>query len=225
FLQLHAETCQEVLDSVLMAYRIGEDARVSLPVIVNLDGFYLSFTREPVAIPEAAQVRQFLPAFQPKHPAFRASYPIAQGVAVLDGSSYSYFRYQMHLAMRNALEVYAEAAEDFARIFGRHYQPIEPFELDDAAVAIVMAGCFATKGKSAVRRWRQQGYRVGLLRPRLVRPKPDRDWVELLSRLRAVGVIDQNLSPGSGGIFYQELASALGSGSAHPPLMRSFIGG
>lgn len=225
FLQLHAETCQEVLDSVLMAYRIGEDARVSLPVIVNLDGFYLSFTREPVELPDQSQVREFLPAFHPKHPAFRASFPIAQGVAVLDGSSYSYFRYQMHLAMRNALEVYREAAEDFARIFGRRYQPIDSFESDDADVAIVMAGCFATKGKAAVRRWRQQGYRIGLLRPRLVRPKPDRDWIDALSQLRAVAVIDQNLSPGSGGIFFQELTSAIGASSNHPPLMRSFIGG
>ncbi len=41
FLQIHAETCQEVLDSILMAYRINEDPRVLLPSIVNLDGFYL----------------------------------------------------------------------------------------------------------------------------------------------------------------------------------------
>ena len=78
FVQLHAETCQEVLDSVLIAYRIAEDARVSLPVIVNLDGFYLSFTREPVEIPSVEQVREFLPSFRPKHPVFRAALPVAQ---------------------------------------------------------------------------------------------------------------------------------------------------
>ncbi len=101
FVQLHAETCQEVLDTVLMAYRIAEDARVSLPVLVNMDGFYLSFTREPVEIPDLEQVREFLPSFRPKHPVFRASQPVAQGVAVLDGSTYSYFRYQMHRAIEN----------------------------------------------------------------------------------------------------------------------------
>src|SRR3990172_648036 len=45
FLQIHCETCQEVLDSVLMAYRLAEQRDVQLPIIVNLDGFYLSFTR------------------------------------------------------------------------------------------------------------------------------------------------------------------------------------
>lgn len=99
FVQIHTETCQEVLDSVLMAYRIAEDPRVSLPVLVNLDGFYLSFTREPVDIPDVEQVREFLPSFKQHHPGFRASQPVAQGVAVLDGANYSYFRYQLHRAV------------------------------------------------------------------------------------------------------------------------------
>ncbi len=75
--RVHAETCQEVLDSILMAYRISEDERVSVPVLVNLDGFYLSFTREPVEVPEPLAVRQFLSPFEPKHPTFRASRPAA----------------------------------------------------------------------------------------------------------------------------------------------------
>ncbi|MBI1902386.1 MAG: pyruvate synthase, partial [Planctomycetia bacterium] len=105
FVQIHAETCQEVVDSILMGYRIAEDARVSLPVLVNLDGFFLSFTREPVELPEQERVRRFLPAFRPAHPGFRASRPVAQGVAALDGPTYSYFRYQMQRAMEQAREV------------------------------------------------------------------------------------------------------------------------
>ncbi len=209
FVQLHAETCQEVLDTVLMAYRIAEDARVSLPVLVNLDGFYLSFTREPVEIPDVEQVREFLPPFRPKHPVFRASQPVAQGVAVLEGSTYSYFRYQMHRAVENALEVHAEAAQDFERIFGRRYETLDAYRLDDAETVIVMAGSFATKGKEAVNRWREQGKHVGLLRPRMIRPQPVDDLVNALSGRAAVGVIDQNLSPGLGGILYHELAAVL----------------
>jgi pyruvate ferredoxin oxidoreductase alpha subunit len=225
FVQLHAETCQEVLDSVLMAYRIAEDARVCLPVIVNLDGFYLSFTREPVEIPSSEQVHEYLPEFRPKHPPFRASFPIAQGVAVLDSSSYSYFRYQMHRAMENVFAVHAEAAADFQRIFQRRYDTLDAYRLDDADIAIVMAGSFATKGKSAVDRWRGQGHRVGLLRPRLIRPQPADDLVHALRGRSAVGVIDQNLSPGAGGILYQELAAALATATQRPTILRSFIGG
>ncbi|HXY37969.1 MAG TPA: hypothetical protein VEI07_27320 [Planctomycetaceae bacterium] len=225
FVQLHCETCQEVLDSILMAYRIAEDARVSLPVLVNLDGFYLSFTREPVEIPDALAVREFLPMFEPKHPTFRASQPMAHGVAVMDGATYSYFRYQMHLAMQNALEVHAEVASDFASQFGRTYGVIEPYRMDDADTAIVMAGSFSTKGKAAVDRWRAAGKKVGLVRGRMVRPWPAAALAEALGHCRAVAVIDQNLSPGSGGILFTELAATLANSAPRPRVLCSFVGG
>ncbi len=222
--QIHCETCQEVLDSVLMAFRIAEDSRVSLPVLVNLDGFFLSFTREGVEIPDADQVRDFLPPFEPNHPPFRASAPIAQGVAVLDGPTYSYFRYQLHRAMEQVIEVHRETADAFADRFGRRYDVIESYKLDDADLVIVMAGSFATKGKAAVNRWREQGHRVGLLRLRLVRPFPVREVTAVLRDRRAVAVIDQNISPGLGGILFHELAAGL-AGASHTPALRSFIGG
>ena len=71
-----------------------------------MDGFYLSFTREPVEVPSAEQVRVFLPPFPTGHAEFCASRPTAQGVAVLGGPLYSYIRHQMHLAARNALTVH-----------------------------------------------------------------------------------------------------------------------
>ena len=102
FLQLHAATAQEVLDLSLLAYRISEDERVRLPAIVNLDGFYLSFTREPVRIPEPAEVDSFLPPFESGGSGFRASRPVSEAVAVLGGGPYSYFRYEIHAAARTA---------------------------------------------------------------------------------------------------------------------------
>ncbi len=225
FVQIHAETCQEVLDSILIAYRIAEDHRVSVPVLVNLDGFYLSFTREPVEIPDPERVRAFLPAFLPKHPVFRASRPMAQGVAVLEGATYSYFRYQSHLAIRNALQAHAEAAADFHRLFGRQYGPIEADELDDAEIVLVMGGSFSSKARGAIRQWRRAGRRVGLLRLRLIRPWPAAALLSALAGRRAIGVIDQNISPGLGGILFHELAGTLAAGGAASTLIRSFIGG
>ena len=224
-IQLHAETCQEVLDSVLMAYRITEDPRVQLPVIVNLDGFYLSFTREPVEVPALDQVRSFLPAFTPRHAEFRASRPVAQGVAVLGGPLYSHFRHQAHLAARNALAVHREAAADFQRIFGRAYDVVEGYRLDDAAFVFVMAGSFATKARAAVDALRAEGKAVGLLRLRMVRPWPDAAIAQALVGRRGVAVIDQNLSPGLGGILFQEVAASLLPRHEAPAVVRSFIGG
>ena len=145
-----------------MAYRIAEDAQVLLPVIVNLDGFYLSFTRELVAVPGLEQVRAFLPAYAPSHAHFSASHPMARGVAVLGGILYSFFKYQTHLAAGNALPLHDEVATQFEAIFGRHYGLVEGYQLDDAAYVLVMSNAFATKGKAAVKRFRAQGQRVGL---------------------------------------------------------------
>ena len=156
---------------------------------------------------------------------FRASRPVAQGVAVLEPSTYSYFRYQSHLAVRKALEAHAEAAADFYRLFGRQYGPVEADQLEDAEIALVMGGSFSSKGKLAIRRWRQLGHRIGLLRLRLIRPWPAADLLAALTGKRSIGVIDQNLSPGLGGILFQELAGTLAVGGATPPVLRSFIGG
>ncbi|MDH4101613.1 MAG: pyruvate synthase, partial [Nitrospirota bacterium] len=200
FLQIHCETCQEVLDSVLMAYRISEDPRVLLPSIVNLDGFYLSFSREPVIIPAVEKVRQFLPSYEPTHAFFKGGTPVSQGVAALGAYVYSYFRYQVHLAAQNALTVHQEAAAQFKDIFGREYGLVDEFMMDDADYVIVMSNSFATQGKSAVRHMREQGKKVGLLRLRVVRPFPVDAIRSALMGRKGVAVLDQNLAPGKGGI-------------------------
>lgn len=225
FLQIHAETCQEVLDSILMAYRIGEDERVMLPVIVNLDGFYLSFTREPVILPDAGEVAQFLPPFRPAHLGFKASAPHALGVAVLGGATYSYFRHQMQLAALNALTVHQEAAADFLRIFGRRYDLVEEYRLDDADDVLIMSNAFASRGKAAVDAARAEGRRVGLLRLRVIRPWPADAVRRALLGKRSVAVLDQNLSPGQGGVLFQEIAACLYHEAQRPRVLCSFIGG
>jgi len=225
FLQIHCATGQEVLDSVLIAYKLAEDERVRLPVIVNMDGFYLSFTREPVELPEAEAARAFLPAFDPENIRFRASKPISQAVAVLGGSPYSYFRYETHLAALEALAVYERIGQEFAERFGRHYTAVDSYRAEDAEIAFFMIGAFATKARDAVDRLRESGERIGLVRPRLLRPYPAAAIRAALAGKQAVAVIDQNISMGKGGVLHAELASVLYGQKQAPPIIASFIGG
>ena len=225
FLQIHCATCQEVLDTTLMAFRMAEDERVRLPVIVNMDGFYLSFTREPVELPEVEAVKAFLPPFDPENIAFRASAPTSQAVAVLGGSHYSYFRYETHLAAMNALEVYAEVSQAFAQQFGRMHEAVESYQCEDADIVFVMMGCFATKAKAAVDHLRETGQTVGLLRLRLFRPFPTESLQRLLVGKKGIAVIDQNISMGKGGVLHSELASVLYGRKDAPAILASFIGG
>ncbi len=224
FLQIHCETCQEVLDSILIAYRLAEDKRVLLPVLVNMDGFLLSFTREPVEIPDRKNVQKFLPPYQPEHAFFRASQPMAQGVAALGGPVYSYFKYQMHLASMRALDVYKEVLGEFDKIFGRKYGTVEEYMMDDAVYVIVMTNSFSTLGKAAVMKARAKGIKAGLLRLRVLRPFPEADIRGANKMTRAVAVLDQNVSVGKGGILYSEISSALYH-EKERPLLLSFIGG
>jgi pyruvate ferredoxin oxidoreductase alpha subunit len=225
FLQIHCATCQEVVDSILLAYRLAENERVRLPVIVNLDGFYLSFTREPVEIPDKRAVRRFLPPFDSGMSRLRAGEPSSQAVAVVGGSTYSYFRYETHLAALEALAVFDEAAEAFAAEFGRTYDAVEAYRTEDADMVFVMMGSFATKAKDAVDRLREAGWSIGLLRPRLLRPFPTEAVRRALAGKKGVAVIDQNLSVGKGGVLYGELTSVLYGLSQASPVLVSFIGG
>jgi len=225
FIQIHAETCQEVLDSVIMAYKIAEDNRVRLPAIVNLDGFYLSFTREPVSIPEQNQINDFLPEYKPIHGYLNAQNPISLAVAVLSSSAYSYFKYQLHLASLNALKVHEEVSKEFEKIFGRKYNAIEEYMLEDADYVIVMTNSFATIGKAAIKKLHDAGKKVGLLKIRLIRPFPREEVAAKLKGKKGVAVFDQNVSVGSGGILYPEIVNALYHNSERPKAIVSFIGG
>jgi pyruvate ferredoxin oxidoreductase alpha subunit len=224
FLQFHCATCQEVVDSVLLAYRLAEDPRVRLPAIVNLDGFHLSFTREPVELPTAEAAAAFLPPFQSHGIEFRASRPVSQAVAVLGGSAYSYFRYETHLAAEQALVAHGAIAAEFAQRFGRRHDAVERYRSDDAEIVFFMIGAFATKAMDAVDRLREAGIAAGLVRPRLLRPYPAAALQRALAGKRAVAVIDQDLSVGKGGVLHGELASVL-YGQPDAPLLASYVGG
>ncbi len=223
WLQLHAETCQEVFDCVLMAYRLAEHGDVRLPAIVNFDGIHLSSTRQLVELPPIEAVHEFLPSYCPHRPPVATSDSLAQSVAALGSSAYGFLKYQMQRAAESALDVHDHVASEFCARFGRCYGAVETYRLDDAEFVLVMSNSFSTAGKAAVDRLRAGGDKVGLLRLRLLRPFPQQEIAWLLNGRRAVAVIDHNISVGKGGILFSEVASAL-VGSPMPPLV-SYIGG
>ena len=224
FLQIHCATCQEIADSILIAYRLAEHPQVRVPAIVNLDGFYLSFTREPVDLADASKAKAFVGEYDPENLQFKGNSPLSQAMAVLGGGPYSYFRYEMHLAVQHALSVYDEVVDEFAEIFGRRYDTIDCYQMEDAEYVFVMVGSFSTKARDAVDSLRATGRKIGLLRPRLFRPFPQAQIRQLLQGRRAVAVIDQNISMGMGGVLHSEFATAL-YGASDTPLLASYIGG
>ncbi len=52
WIQIYAETNQEAVDTHFQAFKISENPNVLLPVMVCMDGFFLTHTMEPIEVPE-----------------------------------------------------------------------------------------------------------------------------------------------------------------------------
>lgn len=207
WLMFFAKNNQEVLDSIIMAYKISENRDVLLPSIINMDGFIHSYTREPVCIPEQGCVDRFLPKYEPKT-ILDPKKPMSLGTPVIP--EYMYFRSQHHKASMNALKVIPKVCKEFEKAFGRKYGLIEKYKCDDAKIIFVALGSLCTTIEEAVNDLRKEGMKVGLLRIRVLRPFP-KDEIKKALKGKHIAVIDNNVAPGYGGILYPEICSVVGT--------------
>jgi pyruvate ferredoxin oxidoreductase alpha subunit len=226
FIQLHAETCQEVLDFVLMGYRVAESRRVMLPAIVNMDGFMLSFARERVEVPESDLVREFLPDYEHPSPLLGLEdKPVAVAPTITEGYAYGFFKFQLHAASVASKSEFQEAARDFLRVFGRRHNPVEPFMTDDADYIFVISNSYSSILRSEVRALRAKGEKVGMVSLKMIRPFPRQEVAETLRSAKAVAVYEQNLAPGRGGAIYPEITEAVYHSRRRPDVILPFVGG
>lgn len=190
-----ASSNQEILDSVLMSYKISEE--VLLPSIVNINGLSL---REPVSVPQERKLQNFLQ--KPREIKLDFKKPIAFNAPVED---YMEFRSQQQKAMDNALSAAEKAFVKWKEKFGRSYGAVEKYMLDDADYAFIVAGFNAGTCRAVVDRLREQGEKVGMLRIRMLRPFPKDNISEALVSVKKVAVVDESISLGSSGIIYTEV--------------------
>ena len=220
WMQFYCEGNQEVLDTIIQAYKVAE--QVLLPAMVILDAFVLSHTSEIVDIPDQALVDEYLPPYEPPY-RLNVNDPHAFGGLAAPGE-YMEFRYKMQRAMEEAKKVAREADEEFGRLFGRRYGLVEGYRLDGAEVVLVTSGTVASTSRDVVDDFRERGIKVGMLKIRLFRPFPAEEVRESLRKARKVAVIDRNISFGHGGIFAQEIKSVLYNAGLRTPLF-GFIAG
>lgn len=220
WIQLYCEDSQEVLDTTLQAYRLAE--WVCLPVMVMLDAFFLSHTYEPVDIPDQERVDRFLPPFQPRFHLDPES-PCTFGQMSPPGV-YMEMRRSIQAAMEDALVAFAEVEEEFSRVLGRRYGPVEAVQCDDAEVILVTSGTVTSTSRQVIVELRARGEKVGLLKIKLFRPFPVKSIRALLGPARKVAVIDRNFSFGASGIFAQEVRAALCNLPGHPAVFGYIAG-
>lgn len=223
WIQYYAESNQEVLDTVLTAFRIAEDASVRLPVMVAMDAFYLTHTVEPVDLPEPEQVDAFLPP----RPKVGTLTPGVRGRlgSFTSPERYTEFRYAVARAMAHAEEAARLAEADYARITGRELGgPLPLYRTDGADAVLVTTGTATTTARAVVDLLRAEGQKVGLAKLRRFRPCPVAELQELARSVGRIGVLDRSFTYGAGGATATEVRASLYDVSPRP-VVRGFVAG
>lgn len=232
WIQMYCENVQEVMDTVIMAYRIAENRDIMLPVNVCHDGNYLSYGVEKAEVPDQEQVDAFLGekntnwhvALDPDRP--MGVDPLTGGAGGPGPSMFVRYRKGLCNGMQNALRVIPEVHREWSERFGRSYAPlVEEYRLEDAQYAVMTIGSMSGAAKDAVDIAREAGERVGLIKIKTFRPFPLQAILDAVSKVKALGVVDRSVSFGwNKGPVYQEVLSALYHLKATIPAV-SFIGG
>lgn len=195
WVQLIVESCQEILDTTIMAFRLAEDHQIQLPVMVNYDGYYLSFLAESVKIPAIAEVDKYLAALkkQPPRPQLLPGQAVGCGSHGL-GMGYVELRKKHMAALERVKPKFDEIDKGFQKSFGRSYGgQIEEYRCEDAEIVLVTSGSAVGTARTMVDAKREQGIKVGLVKLRLFRPFPVERLSQALKGKKAVGVLDRSI--------------------------------
>ena len=196
WLQVYVSTVQEAYDTTLMAFRIAEDNRVLLPVMINMDGFLLSHIMQPYEMTEPGD---FIP---PLNLPQKIDVNDPKGYGAMSPSNVHYqFRFDMEKAMRASRTVINETEAEFAKRFGRVYKPIDEYLTEDADVVIVALGTLGKEAEVAADLLRKEGIKAGVMRIRWLRPFP----LDMNIKGKDLVVIDRDYSFGFGGVVAGEI--------------------
>jgi len=220
WLQFYCASNQEVVDTVIQAFKISE--RFMIPSMVILDAFALSHTYEVVELPDQDKVDAYLPKFNPP---FRLTPKEPHAFnALTSPEHYFELRYKLQKDMEKIPAAIEETGREYEKAFGRYLGQVEEYRCDDAEFVFVTSGTAGYTARVAVDELRKQGIKAGNLRMKVFRPFPFAKVREALAKVPKAAVVDRNCSYGHHGIFYQEIKSAL-YGEAKAPALFGYITG
>ena len=208
WIQIFVENGQETVDNVICGFRIGEDSRVLLPVMIHLDGFSLTHVIEPIILPEQSEVSKFIPPFKYPLP-LDPEKPVTMG-AFGPPFIYTEVKWAQEVNLESAKEVILECWQEFGKTFGRHYSPVESYHSEGAKVLLITMGSLSETAMVAVDKMRGEGKDVGLLKLRLWRPFPFAEFRQAVKDADVLIVLDRAISfGGPGGPVCSEVKAAL----------------
>ena len=220
WIQLYCEDNQEVLDTILQAYRIAES--VKLPVMVVLDAYVLSHTSEAVEIPTMEEVDQFIPPYLPEYP-IDTQEPMSYSM-IATPDHFLEFRYKIQKAMEEVPEIAKKVEDEFRTRFGRGYGAVERYGKEEAEILLMTSGTVTSTSRVVIQKLIQKGISLAGLKIKRFRPFPIGEICNEIKGAKKLAIIDRNFSAGVGGIFAQELKASLYSREEKPRVF-GFISG
>jgi len=222
WLQIYTENAQEAYDTTIQLVKIAEQS--FLPGIVSTDAFIISHGMERVELLDDKEVPKFLGERKLNYSLLDVDNPITLGPLDLQDYFFEHKRSEID-AMDNVLSIIEKVQKEFGDKFGRYYQIVDEYKLDDAEVAILVMGSTGGTAKVAVERMREKGKKVGLIRARVYRPFPKDAMTKALSKVKVVGVMDRSDTMSTlGGHLYNDARSILYK-SDNQPLMKNYVYG
>jgi len=233
WMQFYCMNNQEVLDQVILAYKVAE--QLMIPTMVCFDGFRLSHTMMPVTVPSQEEVDAFLPPYRPLY-TITAETPVNINPVVMtdplpdpEGNlcpSYMGFRYRLQESFDQAAPVIAVAGREYGERFGRSYEDcLYRYKTEDADFLFVTMGSLASEASETTDLLREEGVNAGVIGLRVFRPFPVQELVKSIRKARNIAVIEKAISYGYEGALNTELKAALFSCNGHRPAVFNYIVG
>lgn len=223
WIQFYAETNQEALDLTLIAFKVAENDKVLLPAMMGMDAFVLTHTMEPVNVPEQEEVDEFLGEKKINYPVLDPEKPATFGAFVFP-EHYMDIRYSQFIAMEHARSVIDDVFNEFEKKFGRRYSKVSGFMVDDAEIVFVTMGSMTGTARETVRKLREKGEKVGLVKITVYRPFPKEEIVSLTKNAKVVAVVDRNISPGFAGAIFTETVASYNNEKKRPKIIDFIMG-
>jgi pyruvate ferredoxin oxidoreductase alpha subunit len=205
WIQYYCADVQDVLDAILIAYAVAEQAL--LPIMINMDAFYLTHTSEVLDVPDQETVDIFLPPYQPSSK-LDVNDPKTFG-NVCGADLYTSIKYKRHRDTLSVARLWEQIAEKYHSHFNRLHNTVDAYRTEDADLCIIGIGSSTGAMRLAVDRLREEGVKVGSLRLALIRPFPLEELQRATASAKHVIVIDRDVSFGAEGVVAQEVKAGL----------------
>ncbi len=207
WIQFYCSSNQEIFDTVIQAFKLGENRDVVLPVMISYNAFILSHTSMPAEIPNQKDIDDYLGRYKPLWKVDPKN-PITFGNIIMP-EHYEKIRRAMQDAHENAKKLIPKITKEWENKFGRfNGDLIEKYKCEDAETILLAMGAIAAESKVAIDYLRREGCKIGLARIRTFRPFPNEEIVKLAKKADLI-VIDRNISCGNEGALFTEVKSAL----------------